>query len=204
MRQYEMMVNGRLYVNSDSELREMRKKAQQLCHEFNMLPETEKDSRMALIRELFAYAGSGCNIHTRFRCDYGSNIRVGDNFFANYDCIFLDVAPITIGDNVMFGPRVSLYTALHPTDPLVRNEGLEYGLPISIGDNVWFGGSVVVNPGVSIGSNSIIGSGSVVTKDIPDNVIAVGNPCRVLREITEEDHLYWEGRKLEDYPSGVQ
>lgn len=126
-----------------------------------------------------------------FHCDYGKNIEVGENFFANYNCIILDVAKVTIGKNVMFAPNVSIYTAGHPIHPDSRNSGYEYGIPVTIGDNVWIGGSVVINPGVTIGNNVVIGSGSVVTKDIPDNVIAVGNPCRVIREITEEDRKYY-------------
>ncbi|MGG7185842.1 sugar O-acetyltransferase, partial [Clostridium butyricum] len=122
---------------------------------------------------------------------YGSNIEVGENFYSNYNYIMLDVGKITIGKNVMFAPNVSIYTAGHPIHPQSRNSGYEYGIPVTIGDNVWVGGSVVINPGVTIGNNVVIGSGSVVTKDIPDNVIAVGNPCRVIREITEEDRKYY-------------
>ena len=131
------------------------------------------------------------------RIDYGKNITIGSNFYANFDCVLIDVAAITIGDNVMFGPRVCLYTAGHPIDPVVRNSGLEFGKSITIGNNVWIGGSSVVNPGVTIGDNVIIGSGSVVTKDILANTIAVGNPCRVMREITHEDQVFWEAQQAE-------
>lgn len=123
------------------------------------------------------------------------NISVGENFYANYGCVIIDVCKVKIGDNVMFGPNVGIYTAGHPIDAEVRNSGLEFGKPITIGDNVWIGGSSVVNPGVSIGDCVVIGSGSVVTKDIPDNVIAVGNPCRVLRPITEDDKKYWRAER---------
>ena len=123
------------------------------------------------------------------------NISVGENFYANYGCVIIDVCKVKIGDNVMLGPNVGIYTAGHPIDAEVRNSGLEFGKPITIGDNVWIGGSSVVNPGVSIGDCVVIGSGSVVTKDIPDNVIAVGNPCRVLRPITEEDKKYWNAER---------
>ena len=126
-----------------------------------------------------------------FYCDYGSHIEVGENFFANYNCTILDVAPVKIGDNVLFGPNVSLYTAGHPLHPVSRNSAYEYGISITIGDNVWLGGNVVVTPGVHIGNNVVIGAGSVVTKDIPDNMVAAGNPCRIIREITEEDKKYY-------------
>lgn len=125
-----------------------------------------------------------------FYCEYGTHIKIGRNFFANYNCTMIDVAQITIGDHCMFGPNVSLYTAGHPIHPDTRNSGYEYGKEISIGDNCWIGGSVTVVAGVHIGGGSVIGAGSVVTKDIPDHVLAAGNPCRVIREITEEDRRY--------------
>ena len=142
-------------------------------------------------------AGEGSYIEPPFHCDYGSNIHVGKNFYANFDCIILDPARVTIGDDVMLAPRVGIYTATHPIDPAVRNEGLEYALPVTIGDNVWIGAHAVVNPGVSIGSNTVIGSGSVVTRDVPEGVVAAGNSCRVIRAITEEDARYWAQRKQE-------
>ena len=134
-----------------------------------------------------------------FHCEYGSHIEIGEGFYANTGCVMLDVGRITIGDNVLFGPNVSLYTAGHPIHPESRKSGYEYGIPIKIGDNVWIGGSRVILPGVTIGNNVVIGAGSVVTKDIPDNVCAAGNPCRVIREITEEDRLYYyKDRKFDD------
>lgn len=144
-----------------------------------------------LIRDILGKSGIGIHIEVPFHCDYGKNIEVGNNFFANYNCIILDCGKVIIGNNVLFAPNVSLYTAGHPIHPDSRNSGYEYGISISIGNNVWLGGNVVVNPGVHIGNNVVIGSGSVVTKDIPDNVIAVGNPCKVIREITEEDRKYY-------------
>ena len=123
---------------------------------------------------------------------------MGKNFYANYDCIIIDVCPVTIGDQVFFGPRVCVYTAAHPIDAKVRSTGLEYGKPVTIGDDVWVGGNTVINPGITIGSNAVIGSGAVVTKDIPGGVIAAGNPCKVLRSITEEDRKYWH-LKQEEY-----
>lgn len=134
-----------------------------------------------------------------FHCEYGSHIEIGEGFYANTGCVMLDVGRITIGDNVLFGPNVSLYTAGHPIHPESRKSGYEYGIPIKIGDNVWIGGSCVVLPGVTIGNNVVIGAGSVVTKDIPDNVCAAGNPCRVIREITEADRpYYYKDRKFDD------
>lgn len=125
-----------------------------------------------------------------FYCEFGTRIKLGNNFYANYNCVMLDVAPIEIGENCMFGPNVSLYTAGHPVHPKTRNTGYEYGKPITIGDNCWIGGSTTITPGVTIGDNVVIGAGSVVTRDIPSNVVAVGNPCRVIREITDEDRRY--------------
>lgn len=134
-----------------------------------------------------------------FHCEYGNHIEVGENFYANVNCIMLDVGKITIGDNVLFGPNVSIYTAGHPIHPESRNSGYEYGIPVTIGSNVWIGGSCVILPGVSIGNNVVIGTGSVVTKDIPDNVCAAGNPCRVIREITDADRpFYFKDRRFDD------
>lgn len=134
-----------------------------------------------------------------FHCEYGNHIEVGENFYANVNCIMLDVGKITIGDNVLFGPNVSIYTAGHPIHPESRNSGYEYGIPVTIGSNVWIGGSCVILPGVSIGNNVVIGAGSVVTKDIPDNVCATGNPCRVIREITDADRpFYFKDRRFDD------
>jgi len=138
-----------------------------------------------LIRRILGKAGGNIHIEAPFRCDYGWNIEVGNNFYANYNCIILDVGKVVIGDNVMFAPNVSILTAGHPIHPTPRNSGYEYGIPITIGDNVWIGGNVVVNPGVTIGNNTVIGSGSIVTKNIPDNVVAVGNPCQVVRQIDD-------------------
>lgn len=134
-----------------------------------------------------------------FHCEYGNHIEVGENFYANVNCIMLDVGKITIGDNVLFGPNVSIYTAGHPIHPESRNSDYEYGIPVTIGSNVWIGGSCVILPGVSIGNNVVIGAGSVVTKDIPDNVCAAGNPCRVIREITDADRpFYFKDRRFDD------
>ena len=133
-----------------------------------------------------------------FYCEYGTHVFIGKNFFANYNCVMIDVAPIRIGDNCMFGPNVSLYTAGHPIHPATRNSGYEYGKEITVGDNVWIGGSVTILPGVHIGNNVVIGAGSVVSSDIPDMTVAVGNPCRVIRQITDEDKRYFYKREKID------
>jgi maltose O-acetyltransferase len=160
-------------------------------YEYNRCRPEEDGKIDLLLRDILGKAGVGIHMEAPFYCDYGKNIEIGDYFFANYNCTMLDVGKITIGKNVQFAPNVSLYTAGHPIHPDSRNSGYEYGIGITIGDNVWLGGNVVVNPGVHIGNNVVIGSGSVVTKDIPDNVIAVGNPCKIIRSITEEDRRYY-------------
>lgn len=167
-------------------------------HEYNLIrPDREAELDGAL-REILGSAGDGIRIMQPFHCDYGYNIEVGDRFFANYNCVILDVAPVKIGDNVQFAPNVAVYTAGHPIHPESRNSGYEYGIPITIGDNVWIGGSTVINPGVTIGNNSVIGAGSVVTRDIPPNVVAAGNPCRVIRQITEADRrFYFKDREFD-------
>ncbi|MDZ7820828.1 MAG: sugar O-acetyltransferase [Candidatus Marinimicrobia bacterium] len=195
MSQKHNMLSGRLYSARDAELREESARAKRLTRLFNQTKGTEPEKRREILEELLGAAGKNVYIEPPFRCDYGSQIRVGDNFYANYDCIMIDVCAVTIGNDVMFGPRVGIYTAAHPIDAGVRNAGLEYGKPVRIGDSVWIGGNAVINPGVTVGSNVVIGSGSVVTKDIPDHAVAAGNPCRVLREITDADKKYWEAKQ---------
>lgn len=158
---------------------------------YNSLSPEEDNKMDGLIRLILGKAGENAHIEPPFYCDYGKNIEVGKNFFANYNCTILDVGKVVIGDNVMFAPNVSIYTAGHPVHPDSRNSGYEYGISITIGNQVWIGGNTVINPGVTIGSNVVIGAGSVVTRDIPDNTIAVGNPCKVLREISEDDRKYY-------------
>ena len=194
----ELMLKGKLYNPlGDPRLKEDFMRARRLTRIFNSLTEDEMDKRAEVIKELFGSTGERVHVEQTFHRDYGSNIYVGEDFYANYDCVIIDVCDVRIGDNVMLAPKVGIYTAGHPIDAGVRNEGLEFGAPVTIGNNVWIGGSAVINPGVTIGDNVVIGSGSVVTKDIPDNVIAVGNPCRILREITQEDREYWEKKKEE-------
>lgn len=191
MNQKERMLNELPYKAWLDGLEEERTENALKVYDYNLLRPDKKDEAVKLIKDILGKTGENICIMPPFHCDYGKNIEVGENFFANYNCIILDVAKVTIGKNVMFAPNVSIYTAGHPIHPDSRNSGYEYGIPVTIGDNVWIGGSVVINPGVTIGNNVVIGSGSVVTKDIPDNVIAVGNPCRVIREITEEDRKYY-------------
>lgn len=195
MNQKKRMLSGKLYKVEGKELHEAHKKAKDLLDDFNTLRYEEWGKHKIILDDLLGAYGTNNMIVPPFRCDYGENIYIGNEFFANYECIMLDVNTITIGDRVMFGPRVSLLTAAHPIDKAIRAELLEYGLSITIGDDVWLGGDVTVNPGVTIGEGSIIGSGSVVTKSIPPNVIAAGNPCKVLREITDKDQAYWQALK---------
>lgn len=159
--------------------------------EFNNTNPREVKRLDELLRDILGKAGKNLAIMQPFHCDYGKNIEVGENFFANYNFTVLDVAKVTIGNNVFIAPNVAIYTAGHPVHYEMRNTMLEYGIPITIGDNCWIGGNVVICPGVNIGEGSVIGAGAVVTKDIPPNVIAAGNPCKVIREITDEDKKYY-------------
>jgi len=195
----EKMLSGDLYIAHDPELRKDFHRAKELVREFNHTTEYQLEERQRIIKDLFKKSGKGVYLEPPFYTDYGSNTVVGDNFYANYECIILDIANVKIGNNVFFGPRVGLYTAGHPIDSVIRNEAFEYGKPITIGNDVWVGGNVVFNPGVTVGNNVVIGSGSIVTKDIPDNVIAVGNPCKVLRKINDKDKKYWELEKQKYY-----
>ena len=191
MNQKERMLAGLPYKAWLDGLSEERTENKLKIYEYNLLRPNEKNKMSELIKDILGKAGDNVFIEQPFHCDYGKNIEVGKNFFANYNCTILDVGRVIIGDNVMFAPNVSIYTAGHPIHPESRNSGYEYGIEITIGDNVWVGGNVVINPGVHIGKNVVIGSGSVVTKDIPNNVIVVGNPCKVIREITEADRKYY-------------
>lgn len=191
MTEKEKMIEGKLYKAFGEELAGERQYAKELVFDFNGLHPRKIEERNKIIKKLLGKIGNDFYIEPPFRCDYGYNIFVGDNFYSNYNCIILDCAKVTIGDNVLFAPNVSLFTAGHPIDHELRNTGLEYAFPITIGNNVWIGGGVIVTPGITIGNNVVIGAGSVVTKDIPDNVVAVGNPCKVLRKITDNDKKYY-------------
>ena len=198
MTEKEKMLSGKLYYAGDKQLKKEYQEAMHLTRLFNLTKQTEIEERDRILHKLLGSMGKDVHIIPPFRCDYGKNIHVGDRFFANYDCIMLDVCKITIGHDVMFGPRVCLYPATHPIDAGVRSSGLEYGKEIHIGNQVWIGGNVVINGGVTIGHRSIIASGSIVTKDIPNDVIAAGNPCRVIREILEKDRIEWVNKAKND------
>ena len=181
------MMSGRLYDASNGELLDELYKAQELCQDYNALRITDFEGRARVLGELIGKAGKNLVVNPPFFCDYGSNIKVGDNVFINCYCVFLDEAKITIGNNVFIAPQCGFYTAGHPLDADLRRRKLEYSLPITIGDDVWIGGMVCVMPGVTIGSGSVIAGGSVVVNDIPSGVLAAGNPCKVIRKITPED-----------------
>ncbi len=186
---------GVLYdANFVPELIEEQIKVKDLCFEYNQLPCSKGQEREVILKQIIGEYESILAIQSPFWCDYGYNIKIGKNFYSNHGLIILDGAKVTFGDHVFIGPNCGFHTAGHAIDAPRRNAGLEFAHPITVGDDVWFGAGVQVMPGVTIGSNVVIGSGSIVTKDIPSNVIAVGNPCRVLREITEADkenqHLY--------------
>ncbi len=203
MNHKERMLANLPYKSWMDGLKEDRMACKKKLYTYNNLPPEQEAEREALLREILGKTCEGyLNIESPFHCDYGYNIEVGKEFFANYNFIVLDVGKVKIGDNFMCGPNVQISTAGHPLHPESRASGYEYGIDITIGDNVWIGGNVLVCPGVTIGSNVVIGGGSVVTKDIPDNMLAYGNPCRAVREITEADRdYYFRDRKfdVEDY-----
>jgi maltose O-acetyltransferase len=173
----ERMLAGELYHAFDPELVAARARAREVLARYNAAPD------VSTLEELFERLGADAVVEPPFHCDYGSNISIGEDFYANTGCVFLDCARIEIGDRVLFGPNVQLYAATHPVEAERRREGLEYALPITIGDDVWLGGTVVVLPGVTIGDRAVVGAGSVVTRDVPAEVVAAGNPYRPLREL---------------------
>ena len=175
---------GQIYnPNYDEELINEMLKAKDLCYEYNNIKPSEIERRKGVIIKILGKVGKDFRIEQPFLCDYGYNISVGDNFYANHGLIILDAAKVEIGDNVFIAPNCNIYTASHPIDTVERNKGLEYANKVKIGNNVWIGGNVTILPGVTIGDNSTKGAGSVVTKDIPANVVAYGNPCRVAKNI---------------------
>ncbi|MET3037741.1 sugar O-acetyltransferase [Chryseobacterium sp. NRRL B-14859] len=188
MTEKEKCAAGLLYnANDDKELIQERIACKELCQEYNELKNSDQENRYRLLKRILGSIKENICIEPAFWCDYGYNITTGENFYANHNLVILDCARVEFGDNVFIGPNCSFYTAGHPLDVKQRNEGLEYAYPIKVGDNVWFGGNVVVLPGISIGNNSVIGAGSVVTRDIPDSVVAAGNPCKVIKSSIEEN-----------------
>lgn len=179
----ERMLSGELYDPRDPELVALRRRARLICTALNATRDDESEKRAALLGELIPHAGAGLELEPPFFCDYGANITLGDKVFMNFNCVILDVAPVSIGSRVMFGPAVQLYAATHPLNARERSSGRELGKPIVIEDDVWLGGGSIVCPGVRIGARAVIGAGSVVTKDVPEGMLAVGNPCRVVRPI---------------------
>lgn len=177
----EKMLRGALYDPDDPELVADRTRAREITEEYNRTAPADDGRRTALLEELFGTVESG-QVEPPFRCDYGYNIHVGTDFYANFDCVLLDVCPITIGRNCLLGPGVHIYTATHPRDPEERAQGLEYGAPVTVGDDVWIGGRAVLNPGVTVGDNAIVASGAVVTSDVPNDVVVRGNPATVVQE----------------------
>lgn len=183
----EVMRSGKWHYGMDPDIGEALRPARVLCHEFNRMNPELEDERHAIIKRLFARIEEPFILQSPFYCDFGTQISVGRNFEGNFGITILDEGPVTIGDNVFIGPNVSIYTIIHALTPKQRNEGLMHSKPVTIGNNVWIGGNAVILPGVTIGDNAVIGAGSVVTRDVPPSVLAVGNPCRVVRDITSAD-----------------
>ncbi len=184
MTEKEKRDNQELYdANYNEDLINEMKNAKDICFKYNSVCPSDREKRAEILKELFGTTGENILVESNFYCDYGYNIHVGENFYMNHNCVILDGAKVEFGDNVFIGPNCGFYTAGHPVEIELRNSGLEYAKPIKVGNNVWFGGNVVVLPGVTIGDNVTIGAGSIVTKDIPSNCVAHGNPARVVRKI---------------------
>ena len=183
MTEKEKQMNCEEFWNCDQEISDAKVRARCMCQKINAISADENDAIRAAARELFAQCGDGLTLKPPFFCDFGYNVHIGENVLINYQCVFLDAAPITIGDNCFIGPMCGLYTVNHPLDPQRRNDGYVYGRPITLGKNVWLGGGCTILSGVTIGDNSVVGAGSVVTKDVPANVIVAGNPAKIIREL---------------------
>jgi maltose O-acetyltransferase len=179
----EKMQNGDLYEADDRELVAERKRARELTRQYNQTTADEVDKRRHVLHELFGSITANASIEPPFRCDYGYNIHVGNNFYANFDCVVLDVCRVDIGQNCLIGPGTHIYTATHPVDANERISGLESGKPVTIGDNVWIGGKAILNPGVTVSDDAVIASGAVVTENVPENVIVQGNPAEIIKKL---------------------
>nr|CCC57649.1 maltose O-acetyltransferase [Weissella thailandensis fsh4-2] len=195
----EIMLSAQLYASADKELIALRKACKRRVALYNQVAHEEENQVQELLVDMLGAVGAGSYIEPDVYIDYGKNVYVGEAFYGNTGLTILDTCEVHIGDHVMIGPRVSLITAGHPIDSGVRNRGLEFGKPITIGDNVWIGANVFIGPGVTIGDNAIIGGGAVVVKDIPANAVAVGNPAKVMRDITSADKDYWEQQEQAYY-----
>ena len=182
--QWTKMISGEVYEATHPELQRRLMITRKKLWEFNHMNPDDTEAMNTIIRSLLGNCGQHIHINQPFHCDWGCNIHIGENFFANFNLTILDEAPVKIGGNAFIGPNVSIYTACHPIEPEQRNTGIEWAEPVSIGDNVWIGGSVTILPGVTIGNNVVIGAGAVVTRDIPDSVVVAGNPARIIKEIT--------------------
>ncbi len=189
MTEKEKMLVGRLYDPADSQLVRMRLHARRMTSQFNQVPANDERMRGQILKSLFKVTGEKIYIESNFRCDYGVHITVGENFYANFDCVILDAAEVTIGNNCLIGPQVGIYTSTHPLTPKERSSGLELARPVTIGNNCWIGGHAILNPGVTLGHNVVVASGAVVTKNFRDNVVIAGNPARVINEIATNADL---------------
>lgn len=181
MNELNKMLSGDIYDPGDEILSDMRLKARNLTFKYNQTTRTDKDERIKILGELFGSIEGIIKIEPSFNCDYGQNISVGDNFYVNFGCVILDCAEVKFGSNCLIGPQVGIYTACHPINPIERNRGVEFAKPIAIGNNCWIGGHATINPGVTLGNNVVVASGTVVTKSFPDNVVIGGNPARILK-----------------------
>ena len=205
MTEYEKMIKGLIYNPGDKEIMREQVQYQDKLWEFNQLKPSQYSEKMKFMKEMFAECGDNCYIELPFRANWGGHhVHFGNGIYANFNLTIVDDGHVYVGDKVMFGPNVTVATASHPIEPTLRERGLQYNKDVYIGENVWIGAGVIIVPGVRIGKNSVIGGGSVVTKDIPDNVVAVGNPCRVLREISEHDKKYFYKNEEIDWESIVE
>lgn len=194
----ERMKNGQLYFCTDEEVAKEQLKCLDRLYDFNQTRPSEMPKRMALLKEILAEVGENCYVEPPLHANWGINTHFGNNVYANFNLTLVDDCDIYVGDSVMFGPNVTVAVAGHPIDPDLRRKVAQFNIPVRIGNNVWIGAGAVILPGVTIGDNSVIGAGSIVTKDIPANVVAVGNPCRVLREINDRDReYYYKDRKID-------